>query len=59
MKKIYIILTQSGTIFSKILRLFTKEKYNHSSICLKDNFKTFYSFGRIHPYLILPRWLYN
>lgn len=54
MKKIYVILTQSGTWFSKILKLVTKDNYNHSSICLKDDFQTFYSFGRKYPYFILP-----
>ena len=46
MKYIYIILTQSGTEVSKMIKLFTKEKYNHSSICLDENFNEFYSFGR-------------
>lgn len=54
MKKIYIILSQTNTCIGKILKFFTKEKYNHSSLCLKDNFKTFYSFGRKHPYFIIP-----
>jgi len=54
MKKIYIILTQSGTLFSKILKIVTKDTYNHSSICLKDDFREFYSFGRKNPYLMLP-----
>ncbi len=54
MKSIYIILTQSGTRFSKILKMVTKEKYNHASICLNNNFKEFYSFGRKQPDFILP-----
>ncbi|MBQ9279721.1 MAG: hypothetical protein IJ215_01560 [Clostridia bacterium] len=54
MKKIFIILTQSGTGISKILKFVTKDKYNHSSICLNDDFQTFYSFGRKNPYFILP-----
>ena len=54
MKSIYIILTQSGTNFSKILKMITKEKYNHASICLNSNFNEFYSFGRRQPNFILP-----
>lgn len=46
MKSIYIILTQSGTEVSKMLKMITHEKYNHSSICLDDSFNEFYSFGR-------------
>lgn len=54
MKTIYIILSQSGTTFSKILKLFTKEKYNHSSICIDDNFNEFFSFGRKKVDFLLP-----
>lgn len=46
MKNIYIILSQSGTEISKMLKAITKEKYNHSSICISDSFDEFYSFGR-------------
>lgn len=46
MKSIYIILTQSGTEISRMLKFVTKDKYNHSSICIDDSFNEFYSFGR-------------
>lgn len=46
MKSIYIILTQSGTEVSKMLKMITREKYNHSSICIDNSFREFYSFGR-------------
>ena len=46
MKNIYIILSQSGTEISKMLRAITKEQYNHSSICITDTFNEFYSFSR-------------
>ena len=54
MKAIYIILSQSGTYISKILKSVTHEKYNHSSICLTEKFETFYSFGRKNPYFFIP-----
>ena len=54
MKSIYIILCQSGTKFSKFLKLITKEKYNHASICLNNSFDQFYSFGRKFPNRIWP-----
>ena len=49
MKKIYIILTQSGTLFSKTIRFFTGKPYNHASIGLNESLDEFYSFGRKVP----------
>ena len=49
MKKIYIILTQSGTFFSKLIRLFSRKPYNHASIALDKSLDKFYSFGRLKP----------
>lgn len=50
MKKIYIILTHTGTILSKIIKLFTQNKYTHVSISLDEEMDQMYSFGRLHPY---------
>lgn len=47
MKNVYIILTQSGTIISRIIKFFTHDKVNHASICLDEKFEKFYSFGRL------------
>lgn len=49
-KKVYIVLSQTGTILSRILKLVTRAPYNHSSITLTDDLQTMYSFGRVHPY---------
>lgn len=49
MKTIYIILTQSGTLFSKFLKLITRKPYNHASIALDKSLENFYSFGRKKP----------
>ena len=49
-KKVYIVLSQTGTILSRILKLVTRAPYNHSSIALTDDLQTMYSFGRLHPY---------
>lgn len=38
----------------KILKLFTREKYNHASLCIKEDFKDYYSFGRKNPNFIFP-----
>lgn len=50
MKKIYIILTHTGTILSKIIRCYTKDEFSHVSIALDSQLKEMYSFGRLRPY---------
>ena len=50
MKNIYIILTQSGTLFSKAIKLHTRDPYNHASISFDKNLEIMYSFGRKHRY---------
>lgn len=46
MKKIYIILSYSGSIPSKIIKVFTHYKYSHVSLSLKNSVDVMYSFGR-------------
>jgi hypothetical protein len=50
LKKIYIVISQTGTILSKIVRLYTGDTYNHASIALDKELNLMYSFGRINPY---------
>lgn len=45
-KKIYIVLSMSGTGFSKFLRLMTQKPYTHVSVSLLENIDIMYSFGR-------------
>ncbi len=49
-EKIYIVLSQTGTILSRVLKILTRAPYNHSSIALDEDLQTMYSFGRAHPY---------
>lgn len=49
MKKIYIILTHTGTTLSKIIKGFTKDEFSHVSIALDIELKEMYSFGRLNP----------
>lgn len=49
-RKIYVLLTQTGTVLSRLLKFLTKEKYNHSSIAMDDELNEIYSFGRLNPY---------
>jgi len=46
MKSIYIVMTATGTWFSKCIGLYTRARYNHASICLDSGINEFYSFGR-------------
>lgn len=50
MKKIYIILTHTGTMLSKIIKCYTKDEFSHVSIALDSNLNQMYSFGRLKPY---------
>lgn len=49
-EKVYIVLSQTGTLLSRILKLLTRAPYNHSSISLDGDLSTMYSFGRVNPY---------
>ena len=50
MKKIYIVLTHTGTNLSKIIKNWTKDEFSHVSIALDEDLDQMYSFGRLHPY---------
>jgi hypothetical protein len=50
MKKIYIVLTHTGTILSRIIKGYTKDEFSHISISLDIGLKEMYSFGRLNPY---------
>ncbi len=49
MKKIYIILTNSGTILSRIIKFYTRKEFSHVSIALDRKLVHMYSFGRLKP----------
>ena len=50
MKKIYFVLTYTGTILSRSVKLYTHKKYTHVSISLDENLDHMYSFGRLNAY---------
>ena len=54
MKKIYIVLTHTGTMLSKIIKKYTKDEFSHISIALDIELNEMYSFGRLNPYS--PLW---
>ena len=51
MKKIYLVVTETGTLFSKMIKRHTKNRYNHISISLSPALEEMYSFGRRNPYI--------
>ena len=46
MKTIYILLTKSETILSKIVHFVTADAYTHASIAFDENLQTLYSSSR-------------
>lgn len=50
MKKLYIILTHTGTVLATIIRGWTKDEFSHVSISLDADLEEMYSFGRLNPY---------
>ena len=50
-KKIYFVLTYTGTILSKVVHVYTKQEFCHSSLSLDKDLNEMYSFGRY--------WAYN
>lgn len=50
MKKIYFVLSYTGTILSRCVKLYTHKKYTHVSISLDENLDHMYSFGRLNAY---------
>lgn len=50
-REIYIVVSQTGTVVSNMLKRFvTHAEYNHVSVSLDPNLELMYSFGRWHPY---------
>ena len=46
MKSIYIVLTDTGTRFTRMIKFVTRAPYNHASIALDPELNEVYSFGR-------------
>lgn len=45
-RKIYIVLTNTGTLLSKMIGIYTREDLNHVSIAFDEQLNEMYSFGR-------------
>lgn len=43
---IYVVISQTGTVFSRLLKLMTQDPYNHVSISFDKSLNLMYSFAR-------------
>lgn len=43
------MLSDTGTVFTKTIKLYTRKKFNHSSLSLHEELGKIYSFGRKNP----------
>lgn len=48
-KSIYILLTDTGTLFTTMIKRFTAAPYNHASLAFDAGLSELYSFGRKRP----------
>lgn len=49
-KTIYIVLTDTGTLLSKAIGMYTRKDLNHASIAFDEQLTEIYSFGRKQQY---------
>ena len=57
MRDIYILLTRSSTLLSRMIGMTTQDTYTHVSLCPHEDLDCFYSFGRRVPTRPLPAGL--
>ena len=57
MKNVYILLTRSSSLLSRLICLFTGDKYTHASIAFDEDLHAMYSFARRHASFPLPAGL--
>jgi len=48
--EVHVLLTDTGTWFTRLIKLFTRAPYNHASLALDSSLKDVYSFGRKRAY---------
>ena len=53
-REIYLVITQTGSIISRMLKKITGAEYNHVSVSLESDLHCMYSFGRRYTYF--PWW---
>ena len=53
-KQVFIILSNSHSAVSNMLKFFSHDEYTHVAISLDADLKQMYSFGRLHPSFPIP-----
>ncbi|GIP51261.1 hypothetical protein [Paenibacillus vini] len=48
-RSVFILLTNTGTLFTKMIQGYTRAPYNHASISFNRELSELYSFGRKNP----------
>ena len=48
-RQIYILLTNTRSLFSTAIGFYTRQAFNHVSIAIHEDFEQIYSFGRRNP----------
>lgn len=48
-KKIYVAVTKTGTLLSRLVHFFTRDSYTHVSVAMHKDLRDMHSFGRINP----------
>ncbi|WP_211750158.1 hypothetical protein [Paenibacillus sp. Marseille-Q4541] len=48
-QSVFILLTNTGTLFTQIIQTYTRAPYNHASISFNRELSEMYSFGRKSP----------
>ena len=59
MKRVFLVLTKSKSLLSRIMDLSLPSYYYHSSICFDSSIDEMYSVCRRHAFLMLPAYLYK
>lgn len=47
--RVYILLTQTTSVLTRMIKFCTKKPYNHASLAFDERLEYTYSFGRINP----------
>ena len=48
MNNVYVVFSRTNTVMGKFIRFFTKNEFNHVSLCFDSDLMRLYSFGRFH-----------
>ena len=47
--RVYILLTDTSSVLTKLIKMYTKKPYNHASLAFDERLEYTYSFGRLNP----------